>query len=128
KAFRLGSPRLQQSALLHHVERRLRLRKAAPIEPRSRGASAVAVPPLQGLTMRLIGWAIALAAAGLTPAAAQAPASSPAPAHDHAARATPPAETAADRGKPDAPSAPAVVPGTVGHMLPTAGVGEPAAG
>ena len=78
--------------------------------------------------MRLIGWAIALAAAGLTPAAAQAPASSPAPAHDHAAMATPPAGTAQDPGKPDAPTAPAVVPGTVGHMLPTAGVGEPAAG
>ena len=63
--------------------------------------------------MRLMGWAIALAAAGLTPAAAaQAPASAPAPA---AATATPPAGTA--------PAA--VVPGTVGHAIPTPGVGEP---
>ena len=76
--------------------------------------------------MRLMGWAIALAAAGLTPAAAaQAPAtppaSAPAPA---AATATPPAGTAQDAAKPDA-AQPAVVPGTVGHMIPTPGVGEP---
>jgi cytochrome c oxidase subunit 2 len=71
--------------------------------------------------MRLIGWAIALAAAGLTPAAAaQAPASAPAP----AATTTPPAGTAQDAAKPDA-AQPAIVPGTVGHMIPTAGVGEP---
>jgi cytochrome c oxidase subunit 2 len=73
-----------------------------------------------------MGWAIALAAAGLTPAAAaQAPAtppaSAPAPA---AATATPPAGTAQDAAKPDA-AQPAVVPGTVGHMIPTPGVGEP---
>jgi cytochrome c oxidase subunit 2 len=62
--------------------------------------------------MRLIGWAIALAAAGLTPAAAaQAPASSPT--QNVSATATP------------AAAAPAVVPGTVGHMIPTPGVGEP---
>src|SRR5690348_2758396 len=94
-----------------------------------------------GVKMRLIGWAIALAAAGLTPAAAaQAPASSPAPAqtaaaqptHDHAAMmaaaqpstATPPAGTAQNPDKPDA-AQPAVVPGTVGHMIPTPGIGEP---
>src|SRR5439155_10862336 len=65
-----------------------------------------------GVKMRLIGWAIALAAAGLTPAAAaQTPASSLATNAPAAARraATPPP----------------VVPGTVGHMIPTPGVGEP---
>jgi cytochrome c oxidase subunit 2 len=72
--------------------------------------------------MRLMGWAIALAAAGLTPAAAaQAPASAPAPA---ATTATPPAGTAQDAAKPDA-AQPAIVPGSVGHMIPTAGIGEP---
>ena len=71
--------------------------------------------------MRLIGWAIALAAAGLTPAAAQTPASSPTPA---ATTTAPAAGTAQDAAKPDA-GQPAVVPGTVGHMIPTPGVGEP---
>jgi len=72
--------------------------------------------------MRLMGWAIALAAAGLTPAAAaQAPASAPAPA---VATATPPAGTAQDATKPDA-AQPAIVPGSVGHMIPTPGIGEP---
>jgi cytochrome c oxidase subunit II len=78
--------------------------------------------------MKLIGWAIALAAAGLTPAAAQAPATSPAPAqmsHDHSAMATPPAGTAQNPGQPDAAQPPAVVPGSVGHALPTPGIGEP---
>ena len=73
--------------------------------------------------MRLIGWAIALAAAGLTPAAAaQAPAATPTPA---TSTATPPAGTAQTAGKPDAGTPPAVVPGTVGHMIPTSAVGEP---
>jgi cytochrome c oxidase subunit 2 len=79
--------------------------------------------------MRRIGWAIALAAAGLTPAAAQSPAGAPSPnASAAATTATPPAGTAQNAGKPDAPTVPTVVPGTVGHMLPTAGVGEPADG
>jgi cytochrome c oxidase subunit II len=75
--------------------------------------------------MRLIGWAIALAAAGLTPAAAgaQAPAPSQATASAPAA-ATPPAGTAQEPNKPDA-AQPAIVPGSVGHMIPTPGVGEP---
>ena len=76
--------------------------------------------------MRLIGWAIALAAAGLTPAAAQTTASAPAqnvPAV-LAAAATPPAGTAQDATKPDA-AQPAIVPGSVGHAIPTPGVGEP---
>jgi cytochrome c oxidase subunit 2 len=76
--------------------------------------------------MRLIGWAIALAAAGLTPAAAQAPASSPTPTEASAAApaATPPAGTAQDAAKPDA-AQPAIVPGSVGHAIPTPGIGEP---
>jgi cytochrome c oxidase subunit 2 len=66
--------------------------------------------------MRLIGWAIALAAAGLTPAAAQTPASSP------ATNTT----AAAPAGTPTAAPAPAaIVPGSVGHMIPTPGIGEP---
>src|SRR5258708_10446697 len=64
-----------------------------------------------GVKRRLIGWAIALAAAGLTPAAAQTPANSPAPAQASAAA---PAATPA-----------AVVPGMVGHAIPTPGVGQP---
>jgi cytochrome c oxidase subunit 2 len=76
--------------------------------------------------MRLIGWAIALAAAGLTPAAAQASASNQSAAA--APAATPPAGTAQNAGKPDAPTAAAVVPGSPGHMLPTVGVGEPSDG
>jgi len=77
--------------------------------------------------MRLIGWAIALAAAGLTPAAASVAA--PAPSQNAAAApaattATPPAGTAQDATKPDA-AQPAIVPGSVGHMIPTPGVGEP---
>jgi cytochrome c oxidase subunit 2 len=77
--------------------------------------------------MRLIGWAIALAAAGLTPAAAQAPASSPAPAQTTAtapaATATPPAGTAQNPGKPDVAQPPAVNP--IEQMAPTPGIGEP---
>jgi cytochrome c oxidase subunit 2 len=76
--------------------------------------------------MRLIGWAIALAAAGLTPAAAQGPASAPtqnAPAP--AVTTAPPAGTAQNPGKPDAAQPATVVPGSVGHMLPTAGFGQP---
>jgi cytochrome c oxidase subunit 2 len=63
-----------------------------------------------GVKMRLIGWAIALAAAGLTPAAAQGPASPPAPTASTAAPAS---------------AQPVVVPGSVGHALPTPGIGEP---
>lgn len=83
---------------------------------------------MSGVQMRLIGWAIALAAAGLTPAAAVAqaptPAQNAAAAPAAAATATPPAGTAQDATKPDA-AQPAIVPGSVGHMIPTAGVGEP---
>src|SRR5438270_7603509 len=79
--------------------------------------------------MRLIGWAIALAAAGLTAAAAQGPASAPGQtAAAQTAATPPPAGTAQTAGKPDAATPPAVIPGTVGHMLPTVGVGEPGDG
>ena len=76
--------------------------------------------------MRLIGWAIALAAAGLTPAAAAQAPGRPRPRHAPRPHrtATPPAGTAQDAAKPDA-AQPAVVPGTVGHMIPTPGIGEP---
>jgi len=74
--------------------------------------------------MRLMGWAIALAAAGLTPAAAaQAPATAPT-ANVAAPAAAPPAGTAQDATKPDV-AQPAIVPGSVGHMIPTPGIGEP---
>ena len=78
-----------------------------------------------GVKMRLIGWAIALAAAGLTPAAAQAPASSP-PRQSGAAAptATPPAGTAQNPGKPDV-AQPAIVPGSRRPCDSDAGLGEP---
>ncbi len=66
--------------------------------------------------MKLIGWAIALAAAGLTPAAAQAPASAP------TGNTTAAAPAAA--GAPAAATAP-IVYGSVGHRIPTPGVGMP---
>lgn len=79
--------------------------------------------------MRLIGWAIALAAAGLTPAAAQTPASAPTQNASAAAStpsvATPPAGTAQNPGKPNAAQPATVVPGTVGHAIPTPGIGMP---
>ena len=73
--------------------------------------------------MRLIALAIALAAAGLTPAAAQAPASAPAEATASTTEA-PAAGTAQEAGKPDA-AQPAIVPGSVGHAIPTPGLGVP---
>ena len=75
--------------------------------------------------MRLIGWAIALAAAGLTPAAVQAQTTAPvqnAPAATTIP--TPPAGTAQNPGKADV-AQPAIVYGTVGHALPTPGIGQP---
>src|SRR5437868_10113826 len=100
---------------------RLRLRKPAPIEPhKNRGAHPRSqFQALSGVQMRLIGWAIALAAAALTPAAAGAQASPPAQKAPAAAAA--PAATAAT---PPAATAP-IVYGSVGHMIPTPGVGEP---
>ena len=91
-----------------------------------------AVPTLvTGVTMKFLGWAIALAAAGLTPAAAsaQAPAASPAPAAaatpaEAQPAATPPGGTAQNPGQPDA-AQPAAEHGSVGHMVPTPGIGVP---
>jgi cytochrome c oxidase subunit 2 len=81
--------------------------------------------------MKRLGWAIALAAAWLTPAAAQQPAAAQTgtPAAT-APAATPPAGFAQDATKPDSATAPAgaeevVVPGSVGHAIPTPGIGEP---
>ena len=72
--------------------------------------------------MRLIGWAIALAAAGLTPAAM---AQGTAGASTAATTATPPAGTAQSATQPDAAQPAPVAYGTPGHMIPTPGVGEP---
>jgi cytochrome c oxidase subunit 2 len=66
--------------------------------------------------MRLIGWAIALAAAGLTPAAAGAQSAAPT---QNATPTTAPATAATPAAQP------AIVYGNVGHALPTAGIGEP---
>jgi cytochrome c oxidase subunit 2 len=65
--------------------------------------------------MRLIGWAIALAAAGLTPAAAQTPAASPV---TTAAAATPAPAAAATASAP-------IQYGTVGHAIPNPRIGMP---
>jgi cytochrome c oxidase subunit 2 len=70
--------------------------------------------------MKRIGWAIALAAAWLTPAAAQAPASSPATNTPAAAQPTavPPGGFAQNPDKPDAATATPTI-------APTPGIGEP---
>ncbi len=83
--------------------------------------------------MKRIGWAIALAAAWLTPAAAQAPANppqataqtTPAAAQPNAA---PPAGFAQDATKPDAATAPPAqepVAAALPTVAPTPGIGEP---
>jgi len=82
-----------------------------------------------GVTMRLIGWAIALAAAGLTPAAAQTPASAPNQTSSQASapsvNVTPPAGTPQNPGQPDVAQTSAIVVGSVGHALPTPHIGQP---
>ena len=80
--------------------------------------------------MKRIGWAIALAAAWLTPATAQAPANSPAPASAAAAQPTaaPPAGFAQSANKPDtATASPAQEPvaAALPTVDPTPGIGEP---
>ena len=79
--------------------------------------------------MRLIGWAIALAAAGLTPAAAQTPASAPSQTSSVASapsvNVTPPAGTAQNPGQPDVAQTATIVPGSVGHALPMPHIGQP---
>jgi len=73
--------------------------------------------------MRLIGWAIALAAAGLTPAAAGAQSAAPTQ-NAAAATVTPAAGTAQNPGRPDV-GQPPIVYGSVGHAIPAIGIGEP---
>ena len=80
--------------------------------------------------MKRIGWAIALAAAWLTPAAAQAPAGAPTASTPVAAQpnAAPPAGFAQDATKPDATTAtPAQEPvaSALPTVAPTPGIGEP---
>jgi cytochrome c oxidase subunit 2 len=77
--------------------------------------------------MRLIGWAIALAAAGLTPAAAQttAPTQNPPAVPAPSVTAATPAATPQSPAKPDAAQPATVVPGTVGHAIPTPHIGQP---
>ena len=73
--------------------------------------------------MRLIGWAIVLAAAGLTPAAAGAQSAAPTQ-NAAAATVTPAAGTAQNPGRPDV-GQPPIVYGSVGHAIPATGIGEP---
>ena len=85
-----------------------------------------------GVKMRLIGWAIALAAAGLTPAAAQTapttPATTASAAKPAATIPTPPAGTAQNPGQADAAQTAQPTPGTVGHAIPDAHFGQPDGG
>ena len=79
--------------------------------------------------MKRLGWAIALAAAWLAPAAAQSTASAPAQnAVAAQATVTPPAGTAQNPNTPDAATAPAGAPAGIGVMAPTPGIGEPNGG
>jgi cytochrome c oxidase subunit 2 len=80
--------------------------------------------------MKRIGWAIALAAAWLTPASAQTPVKAPATSSPAAAQpnAAPPAGFAQDSTKPDAATAtPAQEPvaAALPTVAPTPGIGEP---
>ena len=84
-----------------------------------------------GVKMKLIGWAIALALAGLTPAAAQTPANTSSSTHTGAAAptaavavTTPPAGTAQNPGTPDAAQPAATAPG-IPIVAPTPGIGQP---
>lgn len=87
--------------------------------------------------MKRIEWAIAIAAAFLTPAAAQAQASAGAPQaaaqstqnqmkSDQAGTGGPAqAATTPSSTAPAAPASAAPIPGTPGHMVPTPGIGQP---
>jgi len=79
--------------------------------------------------MKRLGWAIALAAAWLTPAMAQAPASAPAANTAVAAQpsAAPAAGFAQDANKPDAATAPPAAEAAtpIPTVAPTPGIGEP---
>jgi len=94
---------------------------------RRRGPAFSGSNMLSGVLMRRIGWAIALAAASLTPAAAQAPANTPAVAAPAATQPTaPPAGFAQDSSKPDTATAtPAQEPAAIPTIAPTPGIGQP---
>lgn len=96
--------------------------------PEVRPAAPPILTQMSGVRMKLIGWAIALAAAGLTPAAAAAPqAAAPA-----AASATPPeaAPTAQANPPVNAPAAAdaAAAPPPAEVTPPTPGIGYPVGG
>jgi len=121
-----GAELAEDLVIAHHRDLRLgcpatpfNTRPELPLEARQSAAyrgrklegrgSRVPVPThvKPGVTMRLIGWAIALAAAGLTPAAAQNTAGAPTPnAAATPAAAQPSAGFAQEPNKPDAATAP----------------------
>lgn len=87
-----------------------------------------------GVKMRLIGWAIALAAAGMTPAAAQAPSNTPTPTQSAGAStaapasatiATPPAGTAQNPGQADVGQAATSATPGIPELAPTPNIGQP---
>src|SRR3954452_23968384 len=124
-AFNTRSPAMSEEALetvKSHAYRAGQFRRRASIVSGSNNCS--------GEQMKRIGWAIALAAAWLTPAAAQAPASSPPTSTPAAAQPAnaPAAGFAQDARKPDAATAtPAQEPvaAALPTVDPTPGIGEP---
>jgi cytochrome c oxidase subunit 2 len=100
---------------------RLRERNVPPIRPRNLDLPITGGPSFAtesiGVTMKLMGWALALAAAAMTPAAAGAQAAAPAPVTAPAASAEAPAAT----------PAPAAAP-AIDHAAPTPGIGIPVPG
>ena len=108
---------------------RLRERDVPPIRPRILDLPVAGGPSFAtesiGVTMKLMGWAIALAAAAMTPAAAGAQA--PQAAEPQAATAAPaPAATGA-AAPADAAAAPAAAP-SIDYAAPTPGIGVPVPG
>ena len=105
---------------------RLRERDVPPIRPRILDLPVAGGPSFAtesiGVTMKLMGWAIALAAAAMTPAAAGAQA--PQAAEPQAAPA--PAATGA-AAPADAAAAPAAAP-SIDYAAPTPGIGVPVPG
>ena len=96
--------------------------KAAKFGPAAGGGPFLATGPI-GVTMKLMGWAIALAAAALTPGAAMAQAPAAAP----PVTAAPAPATPAPAGAPADAAAPAAAPAAPGidHVAPTPGIGVP---
>ena len=111
--------------------RRLRLWEPAPIGvgkfggavPRASGPNDVT-----GVKMRLIGLAIALAAAGLTPAAAQAPATAPATTEAARPDAVAPTAPPAEGQTPVPPNSLGVTTPAFDHSPATADIGVPIKG